>query len=331
MKNFKKFVLAIISSVLISLFTILLINFLVDPLSIFNTPTISNFNKVKPEKDKYQRLVKFHELNTLNKEDAVFIIGTSRSDNLKTKDLYKFVNKNIYNLSLNSSSPYEQYYYIKYIIENFDIDLIVLTFDFFSYNPLLKPTSDFNKERLTKDMMVEDYLKSLLSINGIKSTFLTLKANLSDKYKSNLNYDEGKFERTLQGFKKTKSLYNSSEFQNPSSIDYQLNYLKKIFTLINNNNIKYKSLIMPISCEQYKLIFNMNLESSYNRWKEELSYLTEYTDFSGCNDITMNKENFYDSSHIRSDSGKIIFSQLFNYNKDLNFGKIVNKKVKNEK
>jgi len=298
---------------------------IIDPLSLFNSKVIKGINAYKVEKKNLQRLVKFSELRQVLNKNTTFIIGTSRSNNFLSKDLEIFTGDNVYNLSLAGSSPYEQYHYIKYILENFQINYIVYSFDFFSYNPLAKPADDFSIDRIEQNSLKQDYINSLLSIDGIMNSFKTLQNNIFKIKTKELEYNELKFNNTLNGFRKTKSLYNSKEFQNPDSIQYQMEYLKKTFKLIENHNIKIKAFITPISCEQYKLIYQMNLGSTYTFWKEELSHLTPYYDFSGCNDITMNRKNFHDSSHILPSVGSIIFKQIFHFNKELGFGQFVDK------
>jgi hypothetical protein len=138
---------------LLSLFVGLLIviigfNILIDPMEIFQTVSIAKINSEKTRAENYERLYKFYQINRFMPN--TIILGSSRGKILQSKDIAVYTHDKVYNLSFGAATPYEQYQYALYCMEHFHLNNIILTTDFFSYNPSLLPAPDFNLERLNE-------------------------------------------------------------------------------------------------------------------------------------------------------------------------------------
>lgn len=343
--SFKLYTRIFFSIVLISILTVMIINVIIDPLGVFNSRKYTHLNITNNSVDNHQRIYKFYDL--MYYKPSSIILGTSRGAILQANNFSRYTHDKVYNLSLSASTPYEQYEYALYCMENFDIKNIIITVDFFSYNPSLKPTPDFDKNRF-KNNTFYDYKKNLLTMDTLQLSFKTFNKYITDnnqaifledgsenhifeaKHLLNMSQLEKDkiFNNTLEGFAHEKQLYNSPEFKNPHSIDKSIHYLKLLVEKARSKNINFKLVILPIHMQQFKLIYSMGLGNTYEYWKRELVNISDYIDFTGYNFITNNRKYFRDSSHMLASLSPVVAQSIFNED-DLNstngFGTLVNK------
>lgn len=343
--SFKFYTRTFFSIVLISIITVIIINVIIDPLGVFDSRKYTHLNITNNSVDNYQRIYKFYDLKRY--KPSSIILGTSRGAILQANDFSLYTQDKVYNLSLSASTPYEQYEYASYCMENFDIKNIIITVDFFSYNPSLKPTPDFDNNRF-KNNILNDYKKNLLTIDALKLSFKTFIEYIADNKQATFLQDgsenhnleaklllsmpqlekDERFINTLNGFAHEKQLYNNPEFKNPHSIDNSIYYLKLLVEKARSKNINFKLVILPIHMEQFKLIYSMGLGNTYEYWKYELVKISDYIDFTGYNPITNDRKYFRDSSHMLASLSPQISKRIFTQN-DLNssdtFGTLVNK------
>lgn len=57
---------------------------------------------------------------------------------------------------------------------------------------------------------------------------------------------------------------------------------------------------------------NSNHFNEFELFKKELVKITDYIDFSGHNEISENKNNYWDSSHLRVEMTKQVMAKIFN-------------------
>lgn len=117
---------------------------------------------------------------------------------------------------------------------------------------------------------------------------------------------------TLMIYKSMNDFLKSDRFKSKSSINNDIQNIKKIASLCKEKNVKLVVYISPIFSEHLKLIQDLGLEETYAHWKKEIANITDYTDFSLVNSITKNLCNFRDSSHVTSKIGPLIFARIFN-------------------
>jgi len=114
-KLHKRYILLsiVLSSFLFGLSLFLI--FIIDPAGIFNK---FNIGLIKNE-GLYNRTQKFAEIQDF--KPNTIMLGGSRVHFLNTKDVKKYTKDKVYNLAFSSSTLEEQYYFLKYSLEHFNI------------------------------------------------------------------------------------------------------------------------------------------------------------------------------------------------------------------
>lgn len=326
--SFKGWYIKNMKIILATIVTMISFNLLIDPMDIFRLVSIKNINTEKTKAENYQRLFKFYQV-TQFKPDTI-ILGTSRGGILQAKDVAKYTNDRVYNLSFGAATPLEQYWYAKYCINNLGVKRIILTVDFFQYNPNLKPAPDFDLSRFSSNIYIADYVKLLLSYDAFKLSFAMLVDNMLGK--KALNCEDGSetsetqkmfcklderqrknnFDNTLDGFRKTSALYGSDKFKSTLSINEGMKYFNLTHNEIIKAGIDLKVVVLPIHSEQYDLIHKMGLGKTYETWKKNITKTTGFWDFSGYNCYTVDKRHFRDSSHMMPEVGSAVIERILN-------------------
>ena len=62
--------------------------------------------------------------------------------------------------------------------------------------------------------------------------------------------------------------------------------------------------------EHFHAIREAELKSEFETFKRELVKVTDFIDFTGVNSITTNKNNYWDSSHLRTEHTEIVMAKL---------------------
>jgi hypothetical protein len=318
--------------------TMVLSNYIVNPFNIFEPNPNATFNRYKKNIIS-DRITLFYELSYV--KPKTLMVGSSRIGYFKDNVIEKYVKKPIFNLSLAGSSVYEQVQYIKYSINNFNLNEIVWSLDFYAFNPDKKPYNGYSDERLNKHIYLDDYFTALMSYRTFERSLKTIKDNkASDKsifsylvernQYSDLQGQTLKKEQiyknikiTLDEYKNIDNFLKSKSFKDPKSINKKLQLVKEVVLLCKEKNIKLTVYTSPTYIAHLDLIDEMGLTETFKYWKKELAKITHYTDFCYRNDITKNIMNFRDSSHTISDTGKLIFKKIYNpndANQSLDFG-----------
>jgi len=311
-------------------------NFVINPYGIFAHK--NKFSKVKNHIAS-DRMTKLYYTKRL--QPKTILIGTSRVGVINPKTVEKYTHNKAYNLSLDASSIKEQYQYIKFIINTTSVNNLIWGIDFFSFNPDSKLPFSFSQQRLEKDFYLQDYRDALLTMDVLFASIATLKDNIRNK-KSKLNLDNGqnyflehkvnykiqgepfldrKIEEGLKGYKKTKELYGSEKFKNYNTIDENFILIQEIVNLCHKKDINLHVYISPIYIKTLQLIRELDLWKTYRYFKINLAKATPFWGFNENFNITSNKENFWDNSHVREEVGGLMMNSIFNKNN--NYGKLI--------
>ncbi len=316
-----------------------LFNLVIDPYGYFQFVKAPHINSNKSEVlSEYS--TKYYFVKRAKPD--VIMLGTSRMLTHDPRDVQKYTGGKAYNLALSGSNMNEQYEYFKYIVGNYPLRSVVMGLDFFSFNPENKNKAGFDKKRF-HGFYYKDYVNGLIGLETFKASVLTLKNNMLGSCMA-MNYDEGyttwcsrekavrdagedvivrAMKSSLKTFSTDRAAYNSEKFREPGSIEGNLAYFREIVTICRSKGIMLKVYISPMYEAQFDLIYAMGLGEAYEDWKREIAHLVDFYDFTGRNSVTVNKELWWDSSHIRKEGGKIIFARLFDDRKtevSLDFG-----------
>jgi len=308
----------------------ILFNFIIDPYGVFghNCKVCHVKNHTAS-----RRMTKVYYIKRL--KPKTILIGTSRIGVINPKYVEHFTKNRVYNLSLSASSIKEQYEYIKFTINKIKIKNLIWGIDFFSFNPDAKLPYSFSKKRLEKDFFLQDYIDSLLTIDAFLSSLATLKDNYLGK-KQKVNFLNGqnyflphkaclekygiscidkKIKEGLKGYKKTLELYGSKSFKKPSSIDKNFIYIQKVVKLCKKKKVKLYLYISPIYYKTILLIKKQKLLDTFKYMEYRLFQIYRYKNFIYNTNIILNKNNFWDNSHMREKVGNFIIKNIFNKKK----------------
>lgn len=321
---------------LISVFSFFIItaafNFIVNPYNIFNHHFFSNFIVIKNHSVS-PRMQIFYK--TIYDNPTNILMGTSRVGMLSPSDVTKYLGGSTNNMAMAGSNIEEQSQYLLYMIKNDFVKNILWSMDFFSFNPDLPNDRDFTYDRLdSSSYFNNDRRIALIGFQTTKNSFQTLYDNfkISDKekrnYKKALNDEEGdykKFEHYNSLTKKEIDAYIAMQlkayptkflvvrtFDQPHSIDSNLQKLQTVIDLCKKKNINIIIYTSPVSKDFLQLYKDLGLKNTFKYWKNSLAKITSYTDFCDYNTITNNLYDFIDGTHIMPKYSELIFARIFN-------------------
>lgn len=308
--------------VLLSL--VILLNYLVDPYSIFNSPQWSGINANKPELFEHLRLTKAYAIERL-KPDAL-LLGSSRTEHGLDPEHPAFTSEyNSYNLALNGATIYENLRYFQHANARQKLKKVVLAIDFFQFNAYRPNSPDFDEERLASNIHGEkqkthpttDLLATLASIDAMMASLKTL---LFQRNRENMILSRGQVAQpdsdaieVMRGKRHEAALYSElnyinhlyfprphKRFEFVSDDEYinTFDYFRRILEDSHRSKIQLHILISPSHARQWELIANAGLWDKWEAWKREIVRLNENTarwyrhkpfplwDFSGYNSYT---------------------------------------------
>ena len=319
----KKFNIIVLVSLISLLFTTALINIVVDPFSVFDTPILYRFNKIKPELKRQERLTKVvYGILNKNKFNAI-ILGSSRVDYGFDPEYYfkKTVNK-AYNLGIKATGAAEAVEIVKKIIQkNSKLKQIIIGVDFFAFK---KPPEYLNKNKNNSiSTKLSDFASILLSSDALESSINTILYNF--KTPNNNIYDPN----GLKIMKKDHNAYDEALYEIGAYMNDELFYknykpdsrgfndLKELMSICHKNNIKLIVFVNPINVAQLQAIRTSNNWQNYKNWKKNLSLITPYYDFSGFNFVTIeplnkNMKYYIDSNHYLKNTSHLMINTFIN-------------------
>jgi len=290
--------------------------YIVDPAGVNNKFDLGLIKK----EDLANRTQKFVEIQKF--QPNTIMLGGSRVHFLNTQDVKKYTNDKVYNLAFSSSTLEEQYYFLKYSIENFDIKNVVIGLNLYPFSEVLRENknTDFDKEIFSTGFTLQKELKHYLELPMISY----IKDYYTNKWVQPLYKDGSRtaYNQNLQISKKSwkEREKGSNDNYKKTYKDYLiwgdkgLNILKKMVQLCQDNNINLKVFTTAIYVSQLQILEDVNKMDIYYKWKKEVSKITPYWDFMYINSITTNSDNYIDPSHIKQEKGYLYFARLFNDN-----------------
>ena len=325
-QQYRRFSLGLLGAALVPLFTVGLINCLIDPYGIVKTPALRKFNLLKPVQDDQTRLVKPVEIIQL-KPQRVFL-GSSRTilglnpahgafrDNLVT-----------YNAGLTGPNLDDiKAYFDHALLNQRDLKEVVLALDFFMFKDADLSSSRTDNQILGKTQIPPlELVRLTLSLDTLASSEKTLEDNLkSDSSETYYFYGMRRASATPDKKDKIDSFkHQINNYLNTFYKDYQLSpnsfqKLQEIIEICRQKNINLKVLVSPIHATQMQTIEAAGLWDDFENWKREVSKITPFFDFATYNQITTEPisntmKNFSDSAHYTKRVGDLVLNRVFNY------------------
>lgn len=122
-----------------------------------------------------------------------------------------------------------------------------------------------------------------------------------------LDLDREIHEHLRQYFSEAK---NNIYYNYTFSSEY-LQYFKKIIRYCQDHNIRLWVYMPPMLGEHFDAIYAAGYFDEYEHYEREIAKITDYMDFTGNNTISMNKNNYWDSSHLREEFTPIVMARIF--------------------
>lgn len=330
-KNLKLYFGMLISGIILLFSIVMLVRYIIDPVGLNNR---FNIGLAKDMGNSY-RTQKFIEINKI--KPNTIILGGSRVHYMQTKDLEQYTKDKVYNIGFPYSTLEEQYYFLKYSLENFEIKNVVIGLNFYTFSSKIENhNSDFNKDIFINGFDIFKQFNHYLKLNIIDYLkYVVNNENLKEPYYENGNITYAQERMTLKtqedirlntsylGYKNTYSKFMNF---NINEYNENLEYYKKMIELCKKYKVNYYVFTTTINDKQLNSIKEVNKIKEYYDWKIELSKITPYWDFMYKNALSSKNENFIDTSHLKIDFVKYYLNTIFNNNPIENYGIYVDDK-----
>jgi hypothetical protein len=161
-----------------------LLNWLVNPFSVFDSPAIPRFNANKPDYVEHLRLTHVYRVNRLQPE--CILLGTSRTGRGLSPDSPALQSLKCYNLALPAISMYEMRRYLQHAQSIRPQKLVILAMDFRVFSTGPDQIDAFSEERLRVNAKGEkqfnfftsrlpDLASSLISTSALMASLTTIR------------------------------------------------------------------------------------------------------------------------------------------------------------
>jgi len=265
---------------------------------------------------------------------------------MDTKIVNKYLGGKTFTMSQPGSAMPIQFDSFLYALKFNNVKNIIYGIDFMTFNKNIKLNNDYVQFKDELQSFGKFYTFDIyFNIETTKKSIETILNNTSIHPKLNARYSENG-ERHFYHFKQQ---LNDGNYDLQKSIDkhiqwyfsragnyfkykYSSEYMqkfKKIVDYCHENAINLYVYIPPMYCEHFYAIKEAGLQNEFEQFKKELAEITDYIDFTGVNSITTNKNNYWDSSHLRKEYTYLVMARLFQDNKNItehqDFGVLVTK------
>jgi len=308
-----------------------LFNYIIDPYRINCHFNLNNINIYKKSNDGYTFRFK---TNIIRKGNFTsLMLGSSRIGVMNPDIVDKYINGKTFNFEAPGSIPIQHYKLMMYALKYNNIKYIIYGIDFFSFNGNrtikndLKNFNQFNNE-ITNKKKITNY-DLYFNLSTFQDSLYIIKENILGNKIINMHYlckngmrdfedridslknnkfDIDKFiKQSIHNYFRPNGVYKKYKF----SYEY-LKYFKRIVRYCKNNNIKLFVYIPPMYVEHFNKIYQTGYTKEFEVFKQEIVKITDYIDFTGNNIISNNKNNYWDSSHLRKEITPIIMDRIFN-------------------
>lgn len=303
-----------------------LFNYVIDPFGFNKNILIKNVNSFKEDNTHFTVKYKMPLIKKGGWDNLM--LGTSRIGLMDTNVVNKYLGGKTFTMSLPGSAMPLHWDSFLYAIQFNDIKNVIYGIDFMTFNKNLKFNDDYVqfKEEIQSFAPLHTY-DIYFNIQTLKKSISTIVNNLSSHPKYYVYYSESGMrhfphyvEKLKKGtfnlqdsinshlkyyFKKNHGIYAKYEY----SQEY-MRLLKKIVTYCHEKHINIYVYIPPMYIEHFNAIREAGLKREFETFKRELAEITDFTDFTGVNSITTNKDNYWDSSHLRKEHTELVISKL---------------------
>ncbi|GIT98082.1 hypothetical protein [Sulfurovum sp. TSL1] len=322
-----------------------LFNYIIDPFGFNKNILIKNVNYLKEDNTHYTVKYKMPLLKKGGWDNLM--LGTSRIGLMDTNVVNKYLGGKTFTMSLPGSAMPLQWDSFLYAIEFNDIKNVIYGIDFMTFNKNLKFNDDYVQFKEEIQSFGPFYTYDIyFNIQTLMKSINTIANNISSHPKCHVYYSES----GMRHFPNYEQKLKNGTFKLQDSINYHLQYyfkknhgiyakykysheymrmFKKIVNYCHENDINIYVYIPPMYVEHFYALKEAGLKPAFETFKRELAEITDFTDFTGVNSITTNKDNYWDSSHLRTEHTELVISKVLSPEasvEDQDFGVWVTKK-----
>ena len=310
--KYNKFSIIILCVILVYLSSVALINIVVDPFYIFQTP----FLKIQAQIN--DRYAKIEFLKKRKERFNSYIMGSSRMFLTHPDVIEKYLSMaKFYNLATIFATMYEHLLHVKYFIKSgypvkhlyigLDMDITFTTKMHDDKDSLLKLHPDVSNKNPI------DFYWSYLSIFPKGDTKRKLRVNYDKKahWKYEIETDGAlALEPETEGtrvFSEKEINIDIIRIKN-EHLRENLEALRELVALCKQVDINLILFITPYN----KLLMDHFAIEDHIRFLRELSEIAGFWDFSGYNSVTTDNRNYLDHSHYNPSVSRLIAARIFN-------------------
>lgn len=302
-------------------------NYIVDPYGFNQSIIIDKFNSIKESNAAFT--IKYKMPQLVKHEWTNLMLGSSKIGVMDNHVVEHYLGGKTFNMDQPTPVMPIQFDAFMYAVHYNNVKNLIFAIDFLSFNKNLKLNKDYIE--LKERVQTYEHFSNIdiyLNTDTFKKSIEVIKKNLLGTAKKKLHfypngmreyadyieaYKNGTFdlEKNIDKhlklyFDPHKGIYSNYEYS-----DEFMKLAKKIVKYCKTNDINLYVYISPIYVEHFYAIKESGLIDEYEHFKRELVKITDYLDFTGINSITNNKNNYWDSSHLRIEQTKAVMAKLF--------------------
>lgn len=313
----KKWITIFLIVGVMSVVSLNLVNYVVDPFNVFQTPFLKHQYQMN------ERFMKVKYLEQHNKEFNGYIFGSSRIGTTYPSSVEKYIkNSKLYNFTLSNANFYDYLNHLKFFIKRqYPIHTLYLQIDINSMSKYGAVASDYLRKPHPYVMNSSLMLYYMDYLNGLFPLSLKGKILKNINPTSDMNYfiENGMWtkpnsEKEIQNeyLKYEKRVWKGKERNQRKEIystsDQSMGALSEIIKLCKANNIKLYVFTTPHN----QHMMDTFVVEDYLHYLKDIAQLTEFYDFTGYNSVTTNNFNYYEKSHYRPHLGDWVAGRIFN-------------------
>jgi hypothetical protein len=309
----------------------MIVNYVIDPYGLHFHTRYRGFNTHKPTFLNFTRIIKLYNADVIEPE-AIFL-GNSRILYLVPEEAfvlykpYKF-----YNFSLSGGTPDEMNDLLEYSIRNYNIEYACYGIDFIAminWSTQYGSTFDTSLVKGDKSMFIER-LKLHASTQAITESYNCVMSNIDDPDGLHVKFHYNKYgSRTNKWreihYKRLGDDWIDAEIQKVALNTYEPIYNKQnikipeykkaaylsILDQCSNHGIEYTAFINPLYKDQFILLLKSPAYPVYIEFLKFIANNGGLWYFGGINEITSDKNYYWDSQHPRKKLSELIARAIF--------------------
>jgi len=306
-------------------------NYIIDPFNINNVYREYGFNKLKPDFWSKTRTLKV--FNSIDVNPETIFLGSSRLEYLTPDENYaQYSDKKCYNLSLSGGTVCEEEKMFNFAMDQFDLSEIYYEADFYSITDHFDDYIegfDIDLVEGRKSLLLEE-CKMYLTWYGKERSDYCIELNERDPNGNTVYYQYNHLGSRTNAWR-----YLQLELKGEERLDAQIqeyveyyvrlynapervleeNKMKSFRALLDGLNSKVQKSVVftpPLYADQYKILVASSCYPLYITYLETMvKGSCSFVYFGGVNEMTENKELYWDSHHARKDMMKYIGPYIF--------------------